>query len=160
LIMHDLSGYLTSKVFDERVGGKVKYPDRVVMVFDHHFSPATEESADLLAANRKWAREHRIHLFDCGNGNIHHVAVRRGLIQPGMVVVGSDSHTPVHGTVGAFATALGNDSHAGTVLPYGKAWFRVPRTVRVELHGTTPPSTTARDVALWLGAEIGEGGLV
>lgn len=160
MIMHDLSGYLTTKVFDERVGGKVRHPDRIAMVFDHHFSPPTEESADMLAANRKWAREHGIHLFDCGNGNIHHVAMRRGLIQPGMIVVGSDSHTPVHGTVGAFATALGNDSHAGTVLPYGKAWFKVPRTVRVELHGTPPPGTTARDVALWLGAEIGEGGLV
>ena len=160
MIMHDLSGYLTGKVFDERVGGKVAHPDRIAMVFDHHFSPPTEESADMLAANRAWARRHGIHLFDCGNGNIHHVVMRRGLVQPGMIVVGSDSHTPVHGTVGAFATALGNDSHAGTVLPYGKAWFRVPRTVRVELHGTPPPGTTARDVALWLGAEIGEGGLV
>lgn len=160
MIMHDLSGYLTAKVFDEKVGGQVRYPDRVVMVFDHHFSPATEESADILAANRRWARRQGIQLFDCGNGNIHHVAMRRGLIQPGMIVVGSDSHTPVHGTVGAFATALGNDSHAGTVLPFGKAWFKVPRTVRVELHGTPPAGTSPRDVALWLAAEIGEGGLV
>lgn len=160
LIMHDLSGYLTAKVFEEQVQGSVRYPDRVVMVFDHHFSPPTEEGARVLKANREWARRHGIHLFDCGSGNIHHVALQRGLIQPGMVVVGSDSHTPVHGTLGAFAAALGNDSHAGTVLPYGKAWFKVPHTVRIELHGTPPRGTTARDVALWLASEIGEGGLV
>jgi 3-isopropylmalate/(R)-2-methylmalate dehydratase large subunit len=160
LIMHDLSGYLTSRVFDEQVGGEVRHPERVAMVFDHHFSPPTEDAAVMLEANRAWARRTGIHLLDCGNGNIHHAVVQRGLVRPGAIVVGSDSHTPVHGTLGAFAVALGNDSHAGTVLPYGKAWFRVPETVRVELVGTPPPGTTARDVALWLVGRIGEGGLI
>lgn len=159
LIMHDLSGYLTSGVFDKQVGGDIKYPDRVVMVFDHHFSPPTEEQAKVLEHNRAWARKNGIHLFDCGSGNIHHVLVRRGLVKPGMIVVGSDSHTPVHGSVGALAVALGNDSHAGTVLPYGKAWFKVPHTVRIEVHGTPHPTATPRDVALWLVAQIGEGAL-
>ncbi|NEK59121.1 3-isopropylmalate dehydratase large subunit [Geodermatophilus sabuli] len=160
LIMHDLSGYLTAKVFDEQVKGTVRHPDRVAMVFDHHFSPPTEDAARLLETNRAWARRNGIHLFDCGSGNIHHVAARRGLVRPGMIVVGSDSHTPVHGALGALAVALGNDSHAGTVLPFGKAWFKVPRTVRVELHGEPPPGTSARDVALWLVKELGEGGLI
>jgi 3-isopropylmalate/(R)-2-methylmalate dehydratase large subunit len=160
LIMHDLSGYLTSRVFDQQVGGEVRYPERVAMVFDHHFSPPTEDAAVMLEANREWARRNGIHLFDCGSGNIHHTVVRRGLVRPGAIVVGSDSHTPVHGALGAFAVALGNDSHAGTVLPYGKAWFRVPETVRVELDGTPPAGTTARDIALWLVGQIGEGGLI
>lgn len=160
MIMHDLSGYLTTKVFEERVRGPVRYPERVAMVFDHHFSPPTEDAARMLEANRAWARRHGIHLFDCGSGNIHHAVVRGGLVRPGMIVVGSDSHTPVHGALGAFAAALGNDSHAGTVLPYGKAWFKVPHTVRVELHGSPPPGTSARDVALWLVSQIGEGGLI
>jgi 3-isopropylmalate/(R)-2-methylmalate dehydratase large subunit len=160
LIMHDLSGYLTAKVFDERVALPVRHPDRVVMVFDHHFAPATERQAAVLKANREWARRHGIRLFDCGSGNLHHVAVRRGLIRPGMVVVGSDSHTPVHGALGALAVALGNDSHAGTVLPYGKAWFKVPETVRIELTGVVPPGGTPRDVALWLVSRIGEGGMI
>jgi 3-isopropylmalate/(R)-2-methylmalate dehydratase large subunit len=159
LIMHDLSGYLTANVFDQQVGKPVRHPDRVVMVFDHHFSPPTERQAAVLESNRAWARRHGIHLFDCGSGNLHHVLVRRGLVKPGMIVVGSDSHTPVHGTVGALAVALGNDSHAGTVLPYGKAWFRVPHTVRVELAGEPRPHATPRDVALWLVAQLGEGTL-
>jgi 3-isopropylmalate/(R)-2-methylmalate dehydratase large subunit len=160
LIVHDLSGYLTGKVFDEKVGLPVAHPDRVVMVFDHMFSPATERDADVLQANRAWARKHGITLLDCGNGNIHNAVVRNGFVAPGMVVVGSDSHTPVHGALGAFATGLGNDSHAGTVLPYGKAWFRVPSTIRIELTGELRPGTTVRDVALWLVGQIGEGGAV
>ncbi|WP_052488744.1 aconitase family protein [Streptomyces sp. 150FB] len=159
LLMHDLSGYLTGEVYEKRVGRPIPHPERAVMVFDHHFSPPTERQAEVLKANRAWARKHGINLFDCGNGNLHHAAVRNGFIKPGMIVVGSDSHTPVHGALGALAMALGNDSHAGTVLPYGKAWFKVPETVRIELHGTPRPGTTARDIALWLVAEIGEGEL-
>ena len=79
---------------------------------------------------------------------------------PGMVVVGSDSHTPVHGALGAFAAAVGNDCHAGMVFPHSKAWFRVPSTIRIELTGKLKQGTTARDVALWLTSQIGEGGAV
>jgi 3-isopropylmalate/(R)-2-methylmalate dehydratase large subunit len=159
LLMHDLSGYLTGQVYDREVGQPVRYPDRVVMVFDHHFSPPTEQQAGVLRTNREWARKHGINLLDCGSGNLHHAAVRRGFIQPGMIVVGSDSHTPVHGALGALGVALGNDSHAGTVLPHGKAWFKVPRTVRIEISGTPLPGASARDVALWVVAQIGEGEL-
>ncbi|GAA2105488.1 3-isopropylmalate dehydratase large subunit [Actinomadura alba] len=160
LIMHDLSGYLTAKVFEDEVKLPIRHPERVVMVFDHHFAPATERQAAVLKSNREWARRHGIHLFDCGSGNIHNVAVRRGLIRPGMIVVGSDSHTPVHGVLGALAVALGNDSHAGTVLPYGKAWFKVPHTVRIELDGVVAPGTSPRDVALWLVGQMGEGSMI
>lgn len=160
LLLHDLSGYLTARVFEQEVRRPVRYPDRVVMVFDHHFSPPTEEQAKMLEENRAFARRHGIHLFDCGHGNIHHVLMRNGFIRPGSVVVGSDSHTPVHGVLGCFATGLGNNSHAGTVLPYGKAWFRIPETVRVRLSGQLRPGTTARDVAQWLIGTIGEGGAI
>ncbi len=160
ILLHDLSGYLTARVFEEKVRLPMRYPERVVMVFDHHFSPPTEEGARLLEENRVFARRYGIRLFDCGHGNIHNVAVWHGLVRPGMVVVGSDSHTPVHGTVGCFAAALGNDSHAALGFPYGKAWFRVPSTIRIELTGEHRPGVTPRDAALWLAATIGEGGAI
>ncbi|MCF3960852.1 3-isopropylmalate dehydratase large subunit [Streptomyces fuscigenes] len=159
LLMHDLSGYLTSGVYDKKVGLPIPHPERTLMVFDHHYSPPTEQQADVLHHNREWARRTGINLLDCGSGNLHHAAVRGGFVKPGMIVVGSDSHTPVHGALGALAVALGNDSHAGTVLPYSKAWFRVPETVGIELHGVPRPGTTPRDVALWLTAQIGEGAM-
>ena len=160
LVMHDLSSYLTSRVYEERIGTPLPYPDRVVMVFDHLFSPPTEQQADVLNANRDWARKRGAQLFDCGNGNIHHVLMRNGLAQPGTIVVGSDSHTPVHGAVGALAVALGNDSHAGTVMPFGKAWFKVPEVTQIVITGEPPAGTSARDVALWLVKELGEGSLI
>jgi 3-isopropylmalate/(R)-2-methylmalate dehydratase large subunit len=160
LVMHDLSAYLTSKVYERQVGLPVRHPERVTLVFDHTFCPATEETANVLVHNRAWAQKHGFNLYDCGSGNIHHVVAREGYARPGSVIVGSDSHTPVYGALGAFATGIGNDSHAGTVLPYGKAWFRVPETVNLTITGHLLPGTTPRDVALWLVGEIGEGGAV
>ncbi|NNN19383.1 MAG: 3-isopropylmalate dehydratase large subunit [Acidimicrobiaceae bacterium] len=160
LLLHDLSGYITSRVFENEVHRPMKYPERVVIVFDHHFSPPTESQARVLEETRAFARRHGVHLFDCGSGNIHHAGLRNGFIRPGAVIVGSDSHTPVHGAVGAFAAGLGNNSHAGMVMPFGKAWFRVPETIRIELSGHHKPGVTPRDSALWLTAQIGEGGAV
>ena len=160
LLLHDLSGYLTSRVFEREVRRPMRDPERVVMVFDHHFSPPTEERARVLEENRAFARRHGIHLFDCGSGNIHHVGVRNGFVRPGTIVVGSDSHTPVHGTLGCFATGLGNNSHAAMVMPFSKAWFQVPETIRVEISGNHRDGVVARDAALWLTGQIGEGGAV
>jgi len=160
LLLHDLSGYITSNVFEKEVKRPMRYPERVVMVFDHHFSPPTIERARILEHNRAFARRHGIYLFDCGSGNIHHVGVRKGFVRPGTIVVGSDSHTPVHGTLGCFAAGLGNNSHAATVMPFGKAWFRVPETIQVRLYGKLKHGVTPRDGALWLTGQIGEGGAV
>lgn len=160
MIMHDLSGYMTSRVYEEKVGKPLKHPERVIMVFDHIFSPPREREAEVLKSDAEWAKKYGIHLLNCGNGNIHNAVARGGFIGPGMVVVGSDSHTPVHGALGAFAVAVGNDCHAGMVFPYGKAWFRVPATVRIELAGELRPGVTPRDVALWLVAKIGEDGAI
>jgi 3-isopropylmalate/(R)-2-methylmalate dehydratase large subunit len=160
LVMHDFSTYLTARVFEERVKLPVANPKGVIAVFDHTFSPANEHDAEVLKFNREWVRRHKAILLDCGSGNIHCATAWNGFIGPGMVVVGSDSHTPAYGTMGAFAAALGNDSHAGTVLPYSKAWFRVPSTIRLELSGELQPGVTPRDIALWLVGRIGEGGAI
>lgn len=159
-LLHDLSGYITARVFEREVKREIKDPSHVAMVFDHHFSPPTVERAEILEENRDFARRHHIRLFDCGSGNIHNCCVRNGLVRPGSIVVGSDSHTPVHGTLGCFATGLGNNSHAATVMPLSKAWFMVPKTIKIELTGQNQFGVFPRDVALWLTGQIGEGGAV
>ena len=156
VVLHDQMTYMTSGVHETRGPGTVRYPDRVWSVSDHNFAPATLRQAEVIEHNRNWVRKHGLHLADCGSGQVHNVGSRVTGLGPGMVVVG-DSHTSVHGAIGAFGVAIGNDSIAGTVLPYGKAWFQVPETILVELSGRPPAGTTARDVALWLGAAIGEG---
>lgn len=159
-LLHDLSGYITANVFENEVKREMRYPRRTALVFDHHFSPPTEERAKVLERNRNFAHKYGTRLYDCGSGNIHHVGVQRGLVRPGTVVVGSDSHTPVHGTLGCFAAGLGNNSHAATVMPFGKAWFMVPHTIKIQLTGKTGHGVFPRDVALWLTGQIGEGGAV
>jgi 3-isopropylmalate/(R)-2-methylmalate dehydratase large subunit len=156
-LLHDLSGRSCRQVFEEKVGGELAHPERIFVIHDHLFSPPSEDKAEVLFANRQFCYKHGIKLYDCGSGNLHTVALENGHIRPGMVVVGSDSHAPVHGALGVFAASLGNDSYAATVMPQAKAWFRVPEAIHIELTGQTPRGTTARDVALWLGAEIGEG---
>jgi 3-isopropylmalate/(R)-2-methylmalate dehydratase large subunit len=156
-LLHDLSARSCRIVFEKQVGGKMLHPERIVTVIDHQFSPPTEEKAAILVAIRDFAWKNNMPLYDCGSGNIHNVALQMGHIRPGDLVVGSDSHSPVQGVMGAFCASLGNDSYAATVMPYSKSWFKVPETVRVEVTGKTRPGVTARDVALWLCAEIGEG---
>jgi 3-isopropylmalate/(R)-2-methylmalate dehydratase large subunit len=157
-VFHDLSGYITGNVYEEAFDDPVAYPDRVTMVFDHTFCPPDLEGAEILERNREFVERHGVGLFDCGNGNIHHTTVQNGLVEPGDVVVGSDSHTPVHGVLGAFATGVGNNAHAGMVFPDGQCWFMIPETTKLVIEGTPPPGTTPRDVALWLVGQIGEGG--
>ena len=156
-LLHDLSARSSREVFQKKVGGKIAHPERIITVFDHQFSPPSEEKAAVLLANRQFCYDHNMPLYDCGSGNIHNVAMQNGHIKPGALVVGSDSHSPVQGVMGCFCAALGNDSYAATVMPFSKAWFRVPETISIELTGQMMPGTTARDVALWLCAEIGEG---
>ena len=158
-LMHDLSARSCRLVFEKQVGGHIAHPERLITVIDHMFSPPTEEKAAILAGIRDFSYRHGMPLYDCGSGNIHNVAMQMGHIRPGDLVAGSDSHSPVHGVMGTFCASLGTDSYAATVMPHSKAWFKVPETIRIEITGQTRPGTTARDVALWLCAEIGEGAI-
>ena len=63
LLLHDLSGYITANVFENEVKKDMRYPERVAMVFDHHFSPPTQQRAEVLERNREFARKYKINLF-------------------------------------------------------------------------------------------------
>ena len=156
-IVHDLSCNTTGRMFDAEIGGKVYNPSRCAVVHDHIFSPPTVQKAEVVEFNREFSRRNNMRLFDCGAGNVHNVAMRAGFAPPGGVVVGSDSHSTVHGVSGCVAFWLGNYAFAGTVWQYGKTWMRVPEVISVELVGEPKRGTTPRDIALWVTAQIGEG---
>jgi 3-isopropylmalate/(R)-2-methylmalate dehydratase large subunit len=138
MVMHDLSANFVMKVFENEMGGTaIANPDKLIFAFDHNFSPATREAAEALAAVRKFAARHKIrHVFDSGCGSIHHVIMEAGLAAPGMVIVGCDSHTPMYGALGAFATGIGNNSMAALGFVHESGWFKVPHTIKVHFHGT------------------------
>ena len=158
MVMHDLSANFVTRVFREEIGvGSILDPSRIAFVFDHNFSPATEEAARTLHKVRRFAAEHGIkNVFNGGNGSLHHVIIENGLWAPGQVIIGCDSHTPIYGALGVFATGVGNNSMAALGFQHGKAWFRVPATMQVFIHGMTPEGVGPRDVAQYAVGYLGE----
>jgi len=158
MVMHDLSANFVTRVFREELGGgSIKDPSRIAFVFDHNFSPATQEAAQTLFKVRQFAREYGIqHVFNGGNGSLHHVIIENGLWAPGQIIIGCDSHTPIYGALGAFATGVGNNSMAALGFQHGLAWFKVPETVHILLDGTTRDGVSARDVAQYVVGYMGE----
>jgi homoaconitate hydratase family protein len=158
MVMHDLSANFVTRVFREELGGgSILDPSRIAFVFDHNFSPATEEAARTLHKVRRFAAEHGIkNVFNGGNGSLHHVIIENGLWAPGQVIIGCDSHTPIFGALGVFATGVGNNSMAALGFQHGRAWFRVPSTVQVFLRGTTQNGVAPRDVAQYVVGHMGE----
>ncbi|HEX4134913.1 MAG TPA: aconitase/3-isopropylmalate dehydratase large subunit family protein [Bryobacteraceae bacterium] len=162
MVMHDLSSNFVMKVFEnEMENAKIKDPSRIAFAFDHNFAPATQAAAEALAAVRKFAAKHGIkHVFDCGCGSIHHAVIESGLWKPGQIIIGCDSHTPIYGAIGVFATGVGNNSMAALGFQYSLGWFRVPETIQVVFHGQAGPAVTPRDVSQYFVGKIGEDGAV
>jgi 3-isopropylmalate/(R)-2-methylmalate dehydratase large subunit len=88
------------------------------------------------------------------------VIIESGLWAPGKVIIGCDSHTPIYGALGAFATGVGNNSMAALGFARGLAWFRIPQTIQIVFHGKTQPCVTARDVSQYLVGYLGEDGAI
>jgi 3-isopropylmalate/(R)-2-methylmalate dehydratase large subunit len=158
MVMHDLSANFVTRVFREELeGGSILDPSRIAFVFDHNFSPATEEAARTLHKVRQFALQHGItNLFNGGNGSLHHVIIENGLWAPGQVIIGCDSHTPIYGALGVFATGVGNNSMAALGFQHGRAWFRVPATMQVFIHGTPSLGVAPRDIAQYVVGHLGE----
>jgi len=90
-------------------------------------------------------------------GICHQVLAERGHVLPGMVVVGTDSHTTTHGAFGAFATGIGATEMAG-VWTEGRLWFKVPSTFRIEVSGALAPWVSAKDLILYIIGQLGADG--
>src|SRR5207244_2951891 len=106
------------------------------------------------------ARHGITNLFDCGCGSIHHAIMEAGLASPGMIITGCDSHTPIYGALGAFATGVGNNSMAALGFVQGSGWFKVPDTIRIDFHGTTREGVTPRDISQYLVGLLREDGAI
>src|SRR6266536_3155461 len=93
------------------------------------------------------------HLYDVGRGISHPVLVEEGMARPGMLIIGSDSHSTGYGCVGAFGTGMGTTDMA-LALASGQTWLRVPETVRVQARGSFRPGVSAKDLGLRAAREI------
>ncbi|NMB54347.1 MAG: 3-isopropylmalate dehydratase large subunit [Leptolinea sp.] len=151
VMSHDSLTPSIIKILKEELGvSKVKYPDRLVFVFDHVSPASTVGTADLQNLVRRFAHEQNIRLFDVGRGICHQVLVEEGIASPGAVVIGADSHSTSYGAVGAFGTGMGSTDVA-LIWATGKTWLRVPETIRIIFSGMLSPLVDVKDMALNVG---------
>ena len=135
---------------------KVYDPDRIVVVFDHTVPPPTGGYANSQKVTREFVKEQGIrHFYDMNSrgGICHQILCQEGYAAPGLIIVGSDSHTCTHGAVGAFATGIGR-SEMASVWATGKIWFRVPETMKITVEGSFRPGVTAKDLILTIAGDI------
>lgn len=129
---------------------------RFVLVIDHH-TPAPE---DINANIHKWIREystlHDTILFE-NEGICHQILPEKGLVLPGDLIIGTDSHTCTYGALNAFSTGVGTTDLA-VALNQSKLWFRVPESIYIEINGTLPSNVYAKDLALFLCLTLGAHG--
>jgi 3-isopropylmalate/(R)-2-methylmalate dehydratase large subunit len=159
VLSNDITAPIAIREFKKLGVQAVFDPERVVMVLDH-FAPNKDiQSAEQCRAVRQFAREQGLaHFFDVGCMGIEHVLLpERGLVVPGDLVVGADSHTCTYGALGAFATGMGSTDVA-VVMAVGRTWMRVPETIRVNYHGSLQPWVGGKDLILHTIGQIGVGG--
>ena len=159
LAMSHENADLVRKSFAEIGVSRVWDPTRIAIIFDHRVPAESEKTATTHKAVREFVGAQGItNFYDVGRGGIcHQVLPENGHVRPGMVVVGTDSHTTTHGAFGAFATGIGATEMAG-VWTEGTLWFKVPSTLRIEVEGKLGPWISAKDLILYLIGRLGADG--
>ena len=143
----------------EKIGRPVFDNTKVALVPDH-FTPNKDiKAAGLAKTVRDFAKKHHIkNYFEVGRVGIEHVILpEKGIVAPGMCIIGADSHTCTYGAVNAFSTGVGS-TDLGVAIATGEAWFKVPKTIKVNLTGKKPANICGKDVILTLIGMIGVDG--
>ncbi len=159
VLANDITGPLAIKAFKAMGATRVFDRNKIALVMDHFCPPKDIASANQVLVSRAFAEEQQItHYYEGGDAGVEHTLLpEQGIVAPGDLIIGADSHTCTYGGIGAFATGMGStDIAAGMAL--GENWFKVPATIRVEITGTPGRYLTAKDLILLLIGRIGVDG--
>ncbi len=140
--------------FHEMLGTRVWDPTRVYVFLDHNAPASDLKVAEVHKLFREFAEEQGCHLIDINEGIGHNLLPEWGMAKPGSIIVITDSHTPIHGAYGAFATGLGATDIAA-VLMDGSTWLKVPEVINVRLNGKLQDGVMAKDAALYVLGKLG-----
>ncbi|MDP8238520.1 MAG: 3-isopropylmalate dehydratase large subunit [Candidatus Hatepunaea meridiana] len=152
----DVTVALSVEVFRNMGAEKVFDPDKIALVNDH-FVPAKDvKAATLSKIMREFAHEQNIpNYFEVGRSGIcHSLLPDKGLVKPGDLVVGADSHTCTYGALGAFSTGIGSTDMACS-WALGELWFRVPETTKVVIEGEFQPYVGPKDLIMYIINKLG-----
>lgn len=158
-LANDITGPVAIKEFRNTGSTKVFDKDRVVLVPDH-FTPNKDiKSAEQAKILREFAKEqHLTNYFEVGRMGIEHALLPdEGIVGPGDLIIGADSHTCTYGALGAFSTGVGS-TDVGCAMASGETWFMVPETIKVEFNGKLNKWVSAKDLILFLIGQIGVDG--
>ena len=156
---NDITSPVAIKEFDKIGATDVYDKEKVTMVMDH-FAPNKDIKAAVQCKMcRDFCNEHEItNFFDVGRMGIEHALLpEKGLVVPGDVVIGADSHTCTYGAIGAFSTGVGSTDMA-CGMATGKAWFKVPSAIKFVLKGKLQKYVSGKDVILHIIGKIGVDG--
>ncbi len=159
VLANDITAPIAIKVFKELGAEDVFDRKRICLVPDHYTPNKDIKSAEQAKTVRDFAHEHHItHYYEVGCMGIEHALLpEKGVVGPGDLVIGADSHTCTYGALGAFSTGVGS-TDAGVGLATGRAWFKVPPTLRFEIEGELAPGVSGKDVILHIIGMIGVDG--
>ncbi len=139
--------------------GKLVAADRSYFFIDHLAPAPHVAAASIHKKMRSFAKKYGLKLFDAGYGISHQVVVEEGIVRPGMIVIGADSHTPTVGAIGAYATGVGS-TDAAIAMAYGELWLRIPVTIKMVLTGTIPKGVYSKDIIHAIISEFKTDGMI
>ena len=156
---NDITAPVAINEFGKMGATKVFDPAKIALIPDHFVPNKDIKSATMAKQMRDFARAQGIvHYYEVGRVGIEHALLpEQGLVAPGEVIIGADSHTCTYGAVGAFSTGVGSTDMA-VGMATGECWFKVPEAVKVVLRGRLKPWVSGKDVILHLIGEIGVDG--
>ncbi|UCG37699.1 MAG: 3-isopropylmalate dehydratase large subunit [bacterium] len=156
---NDITAPIAIRILRERGIKEVFDRDKIALVPDH-FAPNKDiASAQQCKDLRDFARDYAItHYFELGEMGVEHALLpEKGLVLPGDLVVGADSHTCTYGALGAFSMGVGSTDLAGAMMS-GKAWFKVPGAMKFIIEGQLKPWVGGKDLILFIIGKIGVDG--
>lgn len=159
VIGNDITTPISIKAFEKSGAKKLANPDGFSIVLDH-FIPAKDiASANQAKINRDFAYKHNLkNFFDEKDMGIEHALLpQKGLVVPGDVIIGADSHTCTHGALGAFSTGMGSTDIAFAMIT-GENWFKVPSSIKVVFNGKLQKYVYGKDLILEIIRQIGVDG--
>ena len=159
VIGNDITTPISIKAFEDSGATELANPDGFSIVLDH-FIPAKDiASANQAKISRVFAKKHNMkNFFDEKDMGIEHALLpEKGLVVPGDIIIGADSHTCTHGALGAFSTGMGSTDLAFAMISGGN-WFKVPESIKVNLSGKPKLHTTGKDIILEIIRLIGVDG--
>lgn len=161
VLANELSAIVAIEEFSKIKGAKNVFDPHKIVIIPDHFTPNKDiQSAKVAKKVREFALEHNTLYYEVGRMGIEHVLLpEQGLVRPGQLVIGGDSHTCTYGALGMVATGVGSTDIA-VAWALGEVWLKVPPTIRIEFKGKKKPWVSGKDMILYMIGRLGVDGAI